>query len=153
MHKRFFAAVGLAVVTLFSQSTGFLVAASCPHLRAPKTSTHCNAQPAEKSHHDLGHTPIDSAEAQSLNTGDEAVSLGQPLGLCNHCAVHSRTSFNPAVLKGAEAPKRSHDLTISVLVSPVASIARSPSAVVTSRAHGPPGKQTPRHIVINIFRI
>jgi hypothetical protein len=153
MHKRFFATVGLAGVILFSQSSGFLVAALCPHLR-PR-STHCNTQPAEKSisHHDLGHTSRDSTQARSVNTGDEAVTLGQPLGLCNHCAVHSRTTSNPAVFKNVEAPKRPHDLTISVLVSRAEPIASSPAAVVTSRSHGPPGDQTPRHILINIFRI
>ena len=153
MHQRFCATVGLAVVILFSQSSGFLVAALCPHLRP--TLTHCNTQPAEESisHHDQGHTTTGSTEAQSQHPGQEAVTLGQPLESCNHCAVHSRTTLSPAVFQGGEAPKLPHDLTISVLVSRAEPIASSPAAVVTSRAHGPPGAQTPRHILINIFRI
>lgn len=154
MHKRFLAATVLAVALLFSQVGSFLVAALCPHLRSG--IFHCNnqlTQPAT-SHHDMGHMQMESLEkVPSLSTDPDAVALRPPTELCTHCAVHSRTRPNAVSLRETDAPKRAGDLTIPVTGLRIVSIATSPAAVLTSRAHGPPGEYTPRHILINIFRI
>lgn len=151
MHKRFLANTVLGVALLFSQGGTFLIAALCPHLQSGTAS--CEAKPADPatSHDDMGHVGMEHETAP--NPDPDAVALGQPQGSCSHCAVHSGTNPNTAPLRQAEAVKRSVDLNIPLQVSKVALVAASPVPVLTSRAHGPPGDPTPRHILINIFRI
>lgn len=156
MHKRFLATIVVVVALLFSQGGSFLIAALCPHLRSGMAS--CETQLSaptmsheEMAHENMGHMEMER-EPESRLSADIA-TLGQPIGPCPHCAVHSRTSPNTASLRQAEAPKRSVDLNIPLQVSGVAPVAGSAVAVLTSRAHGPPGDPTPRYILINIFRI
>lgn len=151
MHKRFLATTFLATALLFSQGGNFLVGALCPHLRSGMAS--CGTQLAEPtmSHEGMGHMGMSHEAAP--NPDPDAVALGQPIGSCPHCAVHSRTTPNTASLRETEAAKRSVHLDIPLQVSKVAPVTQSPVAVLTSRAHGPPGDPTPRYILINSFRI
>lgn len=106
------------------------------------------------SHEDMGHMGHMEMEPQPASQPNpEAFALDQPIGPCSHCAVHSRTTPNAVSLRETEAAKRSVDLSIPLHSSRVAQVAVSPVAVLTSRAHGPPGEAIPRHILINIFRI
>ena len=151
MHKRFLATTVLATALLFSQGGNFLVAALCPHLQSGMAS--CETQLAEPtmSHEDMGHMGMGHESASNLNS--DAGAFGQPIGPCSHCAVHSRTNPNTASLRATEAARRSVDLNIPLHFSRVAPVTVAPVAVLPSRAHGPPGESTPRHILINIFRI
>ncbi len=151
MHKRFLATTVLAASLLFSQGGTLLVAALCPHLRSGMASCKTQLTDPTMSHEDMGHMEMNH-EAVS-NADPDAVSFGQPTGSCLHCAVHSRTTPNTASFRETEAAKQSSDLNIPLQSSRVASVTPSPVVVLTSRAHGPPGDQTPRHILINIFRI
>ncbi|MFN2511845.1 MAG: hypothetical protein ABR568_10425 [Pyrinomonadaceae bacterium] len=153
MHKRFIANTVLGIALLFSQGGTFLIAALCPHLQSGMAS--CDTKLAEPamSHEDMGHTGhMEMVQEPASQPDADVASLGQPISPCSHCGVHSRKSPNTASLRQAEAPKRSVDLNIPLQVSRVAPVAASPVAVLTSRAHSPPGA-TPRHILINIFRI
>lgn len=160
MHKQFFATTILAVALVFSQGGSFLVAALCPHLRSGVKS--CNPHVVEPaishhdamSHHDMGHMQMDSAghePASNLNLGEAA--LDRPMELCAHCAVHSRTTSNAISFRDSEAAKRAGNLTGAITVWKVIQVATSAVAALNSSAHGPPGEHTPRHILINIFRI
>ncbi|MGI9165764.1 MAG: hypothetical protein ACR2G5_05170 [Pyrinomonadaceae bacterium] len=151
MHKRFLATTVLAVALPFSQGGNFLVAALCPHLQSGMTA--CKTQLAEPtmSHEDMVHMEMERETAS--NRDPDAVALGQPIGPCSHCAVHSRTNRNTASLSEMEAARRSADLNIPLPLSRVSPVSVSAVSVSTSRAHGPPGERTPRHILINIFRI
>ncbi len=151
MNKRFLATIVLAVALLFSQGGNFLVAALCPHLQSGMAS--CKTQLAEPtmSQEDMGHMGMEHATAPNLDP--DVVALGQPIGPCSHCAVHSRTNPNTASLRETEAAKRSVDLNIPLPFSRVSPVSVPPVSVLTSRAHGPPGEPTPRYILINIFRI
>lgn len=154
MHKRFLAITVLTAALLFSQGGHLLVAALCPHLRTGMAS--CETTPAKgsMSHEDMGHGAHMEMEPEPATQPDpSAFALGQPIDACSHCAVHSRTTPNAVSLRETEAPKRSIDFNIPLNVSGVAPAIVSPVAVLTSRAHGPPGKARPRHILINIFRI
>ncbi|MGI8835727.1 MAG: hypothetical protein ACR2H4_03700 [Pyrinomonadaceae bacterium] len=154
MHKRFVANTVLGIALLFSQGGTFLVAALCPHLQSGMPSCETKLAEPAMSHEDMGHMGRVEMEQEPASQPNVYVAtLGQPIGPCSHCAVHSRTSPNTASLRQAEAAKRSADLNIPLQVSRVAPAAASPVAVLTSRAHGPPGDPTPRHILINIFRI
>jgi hypothetical protein len=154
MHKRFVANTVLSIALLFSQGGTFLVAALCPHLQSEMASCEPQRSESTMSHEDMGHTGHMEMEQEPASPPvADVASLGEPIGPCSHCAVHSSRSPNTASLRQAEAAKRSADLNIPVQVSRVAPAAASPVAVLASRAHGPPGDPTPRHILINIFRI
>lgn len=154
MNKRFLATTIIAIALLFSQGGKFLVAAFCPHLQSAMAS--CNTKPAEHvmSHEDMGHMEMDSMEHEPASKPDpDAVALSQPTVPCPHCALHSSATSNTASLKETDAAKRSSDLSNPLTFSIAAAVSSSLVAVLTLRAHGPPGKTTPRHILINIFRI
>lgn len=154
MHKRFLAITVLTAALLFSQGGHLLVAALCPHLQAGMAS--CETPPAEASmsHEDMGHAGYMEMKPEPAAQRDSTASaLGQPIDACSHCAVHSRTTPNAVSLRATEVAKRSIDFDIPLSVSGVAPAIVSPVAVLTSRAHGPPGETTRRHILINIFRI
>ena len=154
MHKRFLAHTVLGIALLFSQGGTLLVAALCPHLQSGMASCEAQLSAPTMSHEDMGHMGHMEMEQEPASQPDADVATpGQPISPCSHCAVHSRTTPNTASLRQAEAAKRSVDLNIPLQVSRVAPLAASPAAVLTSRAHGPPGDPTPRHILINIFRI
>ncbi len=150
MHKRFLATIVLATALLFSQGGKFLVAALCPHLQSGMTSCATQLAAPTMSHEDMRHLGM---EHENANSDPDAVALSRPIEPCSHCAVHSRTNPNTASLRITEAAKRSADLNIPLHFSRVAPSILSPVAVLTQRAHGPPGKTTSRHILINIFRI
>jgi hypothetical protein len=155
MHKRFVATTVLAVALLFSQGGNFLIASLCPHLRSTLAS--CDTQIAEPamSHADMGHMQMDASQTESSPNAvpDGARSLGKPIGPCSHCAVHSRTTSNAISLRDTEAAKRTLGVSVPLTFSRVAPVTTSRVAVLTSRAHGPPGEHTSRYILINIFRI
>lgn len=154
MPKRFLATTLLATALLFSQGGNLLVAALCPHLRTDMASCEKQASGALMSHEDMGHMGDGQMEHEAaFRPSGEAVALGQPTDPCSHCAVHSRTSSNTALFRASEAVKRSVAHSIPVPVSRVAPVPLSLVPVPTSRAHGPPGDSTSRHILINIFRI
>lgn len=152
MHKRFLATTVLAGALLFSQGGNFLIAALCPHLRSGMASCETQRVGVPMSHEDMGHMAHMEQEPAAQPNRD-AVALDEPVAPCSHCAVHSRTTPNTASLRESEAAKRSADLNIPLHFSRVAPVTGSPVAVLTSRAHGPPGEARPRHILINIFRI
>ena len=153
MHKRFLAIILLGVALLFSQGGSFLIAALCPHLRSGQVS--CNKHRAEStmSHDEMGNMVMDSTDESVSNPDPNAVAVGEPIGLCSHCALHSRTA-PPAVSPGEiEALKRSGTFAIPDAVPQVVSVEMPYPAILTSRAHGPPRETTPRYVLINIFRI
>ncbi len=106
------------------------------------------------SHEDMGHMghgEMEDEHASQPNT--DALALGQPIGSCPHCAIHSSKSRNTASLGETGAAKGSADLSIPLDLSRIAPVSAGAVPVLTSRAHGPPGGSTRRHILINIFRI
>ena len=154
MHKRFLTITVLTAAFLFSQGGPLLVAALCPHLQTGMATCETPSAKASMSHEDMGHGGHMEMESEPATQPDSnASSLGQPIDACSHCAVHSRTTPNAVSLRATEAAKRSIDFNIPLNVSGVAPAIVSPVAVLTSRAHGPPGQARPRHILINIFRI
>lgn len=154
MHKRFLAITVLTAALLFTQGGHLLVAALCPHLRAGMASCETPLAKASMSHEDMGHGGHMEMELEPAPQPDSnASALGQPIDACSHCAVHSRTTPNAVWLRETEAAKRSINFNIPLNVSEVASAIVSPVAVLTSRAHGPPGDARHRYILVNIFRI
>lgn len=154
-HKRFLATTVVAAALLFSQGGSFLVVALCPHMQSAMASctSQQSAEPAS-SHADMGHMGHTQMEQQTESQPNtDTAALGQPIGECLHCAVHSGTTPRSASLQQTEVSRRSLDLGIPLHVPKVVPVGFSTVPVLTSRAHGPPGEATPRHILIKIFRI
>lgn len=150
MRKRFVATIVLAAALLFSQAGNFLVGALCAH-KSGMTSCMKQLAAPTMSHEGMGHM---ATEHEAATTEDsDAAAVGQPVGPCSHCAVHSRTIPNTAALCETDTAKRSIDLNIALDFSKSAPVTVPPTGILAARAHGPPGETTPRHILINIFRI
>lgn len=160
MHKRLAATAVLGIALLFSQGANVLVAALCPHLRSPAEPCITQAPKTDSDDEHMDHTEMDSAEGESVSaeqsdSGEESdrVALSQPVGSCPHCAMHSRSSSNPASFREIETAKRTSDLNIPLLVELTVVEHASAAPNFSSRAHGPPGSELPRHLLINVFRI
>ena len=153
MHKRLLAITFLGVALLFSQGGSFLIAALCPHLRSGQLSCSKHSAESTMSHDEVGHMAMDSMDESASTPDPNAVALDEPIGLCSHCAMHSRTVPPAVSLREIEASKRSGTFVIPDALPQVVSVEMRYLAIFTSRAHGPPGETTPRHILINIFRI
>jgi hypothetical protein len=151
MKMRFLATTVLAAALLFSQGGNFLVAALCPHLQSGTASCEIALAETTLSHKDMGHVGMDHSSA--FNPDPSAVAAGHGIDPCSHCAVHSSKTPYPASLRETKAPKRSAGLSIPLQSSTVPPGIVGPAAVLSSRAHGPPGESTARYILISIFRI
>ena len=154
MHKQLLATTLVATALLFSQGGSFLVAALCPHMQSGVES--CTSQSAEPkmSHEDMGHMGHQQMKHEpDAQPNTDTGAFEQPIDLCPHCAIHSGTTPNIASLREKEAAKRSFDLSTPLQAPKVVPVSAATVSVLNSRAHGPPGNLTPRHILINIFRI
>jgi len=151
MHKRFLAISVLGFALLFAQGGTLLIASLCPHLQSGRV--HCETRTAEPdmSHEEMGHMEMEQEVAP--NPDQNAFSMGPPTNPCSHCAVHSRKDQNPASVRLTEVPQRSGDLSFPLRLYGVAPLILTPVAVLSSRAHGPPGDPTTRYILISAFRI
>ena len=114
---------------------------------------------SEMADDEMGHmgmdsiNSMDSMDESASNPDPNAVALGEPIELCSHCAMHSLTVLPAVSLREIEAPKRSGTFVIPDAVPQVISASMPYLGIFTSRAHGPPGQNLPRHVLINIFRI
>ena len=159
MHKRFLATTVITTALLFSQGGSLLVAALCPHLQSGMASCEAEASASKgghegMSHGDMGHMGhAEMKHEHGSRANPDALALTQPVDPCQHCSVHSRKNQNTVSLRETEAAKRSTDLYIPLEFSQIARLSVGAVPVLTSRAHGPPGDSTRRHILINIFRI
>lgn len=150
----------LGVALLFSQGANVLMAALCPHLLSPAAPCITQSPKTNSDHEHMDHMEMDSPEGKSVSAAPsdsgekaEGVALSQPVGPCPHCAMHSRSSSNLASFREIETAKRTSDLNISLLVEPIVLEQASAVPNFLSRAHGPPGSDLPRHVLINVFRI
>jgi hypothetical protein len=75
-----------------------------------------------------------------------------PLETCAHCLNHSQLPLSSFALRETESAERCADLTAPQAVQQV-SFATLPSLPLEPREHAPPGEPSPRHILINVFRI
>jgi hypothetical protein len=156
-----------SVLMLFVSGWGHVLAAAlCPHVKAEHSC--CPAQATASHDHGLSSSheamQMDGMEgmdmqtpaapvAETLTTGGDANSLGQPLEDCAHCMGHSQLPITPVAAGTADQSSRSAELAAPPATSLISPIAPTLTALVSSRPHGPPGTSAPRHVLINIFRI
>ena len=153
MHKRFLATTVLATALMFGLGGNFLIAGLCPHLRAAQVSCHSQVAESPMSHDDMGDMEMDSMDESASNPDPDAIAIGEPIGLCPHCAVHSRTTPNAVSLREVEASQRAGSFGTPDAIPNVVPVETSTVSILISRSHGPPGDTTRRHVLINIFRI
>lgn len=154
MQKWFLTIALVSVAVLFSQGGDFLIASLCPHVRSGLASCNIQVTKATASHEHMDHRQMASMETESTPENNaDGNALDRPAEPCNHCAVHSRAAADPGSLRESETAKRSGHLKLPLTVSRFVSVPTSVVILPSARAHGPPGELTPRHILINIFRI
>jgi hypothetical protein len=153
MKLRFSATV-VALALMLGQSATVLVAGLCPYPRLNQSS--CDNQPVDTqaSHHDMDHMQMEPDTLPVTSSRTEQVeAVDTSNGSCSHCAIHARTNGSTASLQQFYIAKRSQDGTVAVKQSPDKSIVVYETLKLPSRAHGPPGSTSSRHILISIFRI
>jgi hypothetical protein len=154
MHKRVVTPIVVGVALLFSQEATVLIAMLCPHLRSPGASCFTEMPESATSHEHMDHMEMDPGEGEPIaDQNVQGIALDQPVKTCPHCALHWRSSSNLFSLRETETAKRTNNVCVPSIVSSVVSVPQFLVAKLTARAHGPPGELTPRHILINIFRI
>lgn len=153
MKLRFSATTIVALALMLGQSTTVLVAGLCSHLRSNQSS--CNNQSVETqvSHHDMDHMQMEPDVLPVSSSLTEQVEAVRSTQSCSHCAIHSRTNGSTESLKQFYVANRSHDGTFAVSQSLDKSIFVSETLKLPSRAHGPPGSTSARHVLISVFRI
>lgn len=151
MRKRFVAISMLGVALLFAQGGAFLIASLCPHLRSEKVSCEVRMDESEMSHEEMGHMEMQDESVQNLDQNALAIIPLKPP--CSHCAVHSTKNQNSASVRETEVPQRSGDLSVPLQSPRIVPLTKPSVEELSSKAHGPPGPLTSRHILIGIFRI
>jgi hypothetical protein len=149
----------LVLVLLNGAMGSVLAAVLCPH--ASGVLSCCIAGRSGQHDHMAGMQmpdgmPMDGMEhgtaAPSADTEREVVSAGERLAPCSHCITHSRAVSTPLFLRDAD---HRNDLAVAAPNSAVQVLAPSTTFfhLVSGRPHAPPGSQTRRHILLNVFRI
>lgn len=145
-----------------------LAAAFCPHLGSTraccfKRASHSSPSSNEMHGMDMGDMQMDMPAAsteeavpqQVLSTAEldrDVSALELPVETCAHCSNHSQLPLGSFALRETESAKRCADLTAPQAMQQV-SFATLPSLILEPREHAPPGEPSPRHILINVFRI
>jgi len=157
MHKQFWAITIVAVALLFSQGGSILVASLCPHQQSSMPS--CGSQLSAMamvhgSIEHIEHVKMGSMEqAPAISQDADHFAFGQPTSTCPHCAVHSRTALNAASLRESEATRRFDDAIVPLQFPRIVRATAVPFHLPVSRAHGPPGSNIARYVLISTFRI
>jgi len=157
MRKQFLVITILAVSLLFTQGGGFLVASLCPHLQSAMSSCVTPLIATAMAHGNMEtmeHNEMGSMEhAPAIDQGTDAMAFGPPTSTCAHCSVHSRTTIPTVSLRESEASRRLADATLPLRFSSASLVPTPPVRRPVSRAHGPPGSNIARYVLINTFRI
>jgi len=96
-------------------------------------------------------TSSQNADVTPESSVDEN-AVGHPIEACNHCMSHSQTtSGNVSVL--ALDPSKGLVKTDSLPPSNAIDWTRAFTEVIAPSEHGPPTPSSPRHVIINVFRI
>ena len=84
---------------------------------------------------------------------DTAVtSIEQPLGSCSHCFSHSNLPRTALEFRQAEMPRPSSHIDEAETVTKISYLVLV-SRIVNAREHAPPGRLSPLHVQLNVFRI
>ena len=139
MKQRFVAVIIVALAVVFCQSSGVVLAAVCPHLRAPHETCHGMV------------AAVDAHETQHANT--EAFQTGDSGAACNHCVIPAGNKRDDAVVQETSSAQRASDLSISLSLFAINPPALLKTVTWVAKAHGPPRDAGSLYVLINVFRI
>ena len=177
MRKRSLSIVFVVVALLFSAWGNVIAAAFCPrfalnHDCCLKHGTQPSEQAKHKSscHHEMAgmemddmqiETEADSApdtgaqnshgQLPSESASDE-VALDLPIEQCACCLSHSQTTSGTVSVVAIDPSKRVVK-TNSLPANFVIGLTPAFAEMIGPSEHGPPGPSSPRHVIINVFRI
>jgi hypothetical protein len=142
------------VLVLLNGVTGSILAAVfCPNI--PGVMTCCSAQKMEQNDHMDGmQMDIQSEAASDSNLPSlKAGSVEMPQESCAHCITHSQPVSTPVFLCGVD--QKDHRVGAVAPVAALQELIPFTSRIysITARPHAPPGPQSPRHILLSVFRI
>jgi uncharacterized protein involved in copper resistance len=177
MRKRSLSIVFVVIALVFSAWGNVMAAAFCPrfelnHDCCLKRGTQRSEQAKHESscHHEMAGMEMDDmqmeteasstpdtraqnshAQLPSESSSDE-VALDLPIEQCAHCCTHSQTTSGTVSLVAIDPAKGlvendSLPANFAVGLTPVF------ADLIIHSEHGPPGPASPRHIIINVFRI
>ena len=130
MHHRF---AILLLAILFTVAGGVIATSFCPS--SGKTAA-CHEMVEQT------HVPRDTS----------LTSIEQPLGSCSHCLSHSNLPRTALAFRQAEIPRPSSHVDEAETVTKISYAVLIPR-IVHAREHAPPGRSSPLHVQLNVFRI
>jgi hypothetical protein len=94
------------------------------------------------------NSPVESASESS----GEQVAFDLPIEPCAHCVSHSQTTSGTVSVVAVDPSKRlveSNSLPANFAVD----LTRAFADLIVPSEHSPPSPSSPRHVIINVFRI
>lgn len=127
---------------------------SCDTMLEHKTASHEVSDAASELTHETSPVRITSTPAlfEPLPEENVARALGDLAKSCSHCAGHSGPPESTLAIRGAESPKRYEALAAIQIFQEILS-AFVKDSIFAPREHAPPGEASPRHLLLNVFRI
>ncbi len=177
MRKRSLSILFVVVALLFSASGNVIAAAFCPrfalnHDCCLKRGTQPSKRAKHESscHHEMAgmemddmqmETEADSAPDTSAQnshaqlpyeSSSDEVALDLPIEQCACCLSHSQTTSGTVSVVAIDPSKRVVE-TNSLPAHFAIGLTSAFADLIVPSEHGPPGPSSPRHVIINVFRI
>ena len=175
MRKRSIAIVFVVSAVLFSAWGNVLAAAFCPRfelsrvcclnggVRQVKHPSSCHHEMAgmemdemqmEQAEADSGLnvSPRDLQVQLSSESSSDRAGLGPPIEACTHCGSHSQTTSGTVSVAAIDPSKRLVE-TNSLPANFSIDLTRAFADLIVPSEHSPPSPSSPRHVIINVFRI
>jgi uncharacterized protein involved in copper resistance len=174
MRKRSLSIVFVVVALLFSAWGNVIAAAFCPRfaLNHDCCLKHASKQAKHESscHHEMAGMEMDDmqmeteadsapdtgaqnshAQLPSESSSDE-VALDLPIEQCACCVSHSQTTSGTVSFVAIDPSKQLVE-TNSPPANFAIGLTPAFAGLILPSEHSPPGPSTPRHVIINVFRI
>jgi hypothetical protein len=101
-----------------------------------------------------GNAPAchEMAEQTQVHRDTSFTSIEQPLGSCSHCISHSNLPRTAFEFRQVEMPRPSSHVDEAEPIAKISYLVLVPR-IVNAREHAPPGRSSPLHVQLNVFRI
>ena len=96
--------------------------------------------------------PPDSRVQITTESLSAQSALDLPAGQCAHCQLHSQTTSETVSVVAIDPAKRVVE-TASLPADFATGLTGAFTDLALPSGHGPPGASSPRHVIINVFRI
>lgn len=177
MRKRSLSIVFVVIALLFSAWGNVIAAAFCPRFALNRdccleqaAQQAKQAKPESSCHHEMGGmemgdmqmeagansapdtSPQNSHVQLTLESSSDDIAVDLPIGACTHCVSHSQTTSGAVSVVAIDPSKRLVQ-TNSLPASFSIDLTRAFADLIVPSEHSPPSPSSPRHVIINVFRI